>query len=261
MSWSLRSGSGPGRAVGQDVVHGLADGVNAGRVFVGHLQPVGVLELLHERVEIQRVRREVLPEMGGFGDRGRIGLQLVRQVVAYEGEDFVARHDSSGTLATASDAVRIAPAATSREWVRPATSSRTPVAATSIARWNPRAPKEPCGTTPRCRSPSSTAPPCSSGSRSLRSPRSAGRSSSPPTLLRRFEVAAPRTAPSSAADAPSIVFSAMLPVKPSATITSASPVPIAKPSTLPTKFSPSLSASCWLAATTISVPLVASVPF
>src|SRR3954453_13069310 len=98
MSWGLRSGSGPGRAVGQDVVHRLADGVDAGRGFVGYIQPVGVLELLHERVEIQRVRREGLPEMGGLGYRGGIGLPLVRQVVAYEGEDVVARHDSLGTL-------------------------------------------------------------------------------------------------------------------------------------------------------------------
>src|SRR5436189_50536 len=107
----------------------LADGVDARRVLVGQLQAVGVLQLLHERVEVQRVRREVLPEMGLLRDRGRIGLELVREVVAYEGENFVARHDSSGTLATASDAVRIAPAATSRSWVRPATSSRTPRAA------------------------------------------------------------------------------------------------------------------------------------
>src|SRR4051812_30256817 len=252
MSWSLRSGSGPGRAVGQDVVHGLADGVNAGRVFVGHLQPVGVLELLHERVEVQRVRREVLPEVGLLGDRGRIGGQLVRQMVAYEGQDFVARHGSSGTLATASDAVRIAPAATSRVWVRPATSSRTPLAATSMARWKPRAPKEPWGTTPRWRRPSSTAPPCSSGSSCERSPRRAGRSSAPPSLERQEDRAAVRTAPSSAAEDPSMTFSATLPVKPSATITSASPVPIAKPSTLPTKFSPSEPASSECAATTVS---------
>ena len=40
-----------------------------------------------------------------------------------------------------------------------------------------------------------------------------------------------------------MTFSATLPVKPSATITSASPVPIAKPSTLPTKFRPGAPAS------------------
>ena len=70
----------------------------------------------------------------------------------------------------------------------------------------------------------------------------------------------PRTAPSSAAEEPSMTFSATLPVKPSATITSAAPVPIAKPSTLPTKFRPVEPASASWAATTISVPLVASVP-
>ena len=144
--------------------------------------------------------------------------------------------------------------------MRPATSSRTPRAATSIARAKPRAVKEPCGTIASRRSPSSTAPPCSSGSSSDRRPRNAGRKSAPPSFERVEDIAADRTAPSSAADAPSITFSATLPVKPSATITSASPVPIAKPSTLPTKFSPADPASVWCAATTISVPLEGSVP-
>ncbi len=49
-------------------------------------------------------------------------------------------------------------------------------------------------------------------------------------------------------------------MKPSATITSAAPLPIANPSTLPTKFRPGVEASTECAATTISVPLVASVP-
>ncbi len=57
-----------------------------------------------------------------------------------------------------------------------------------------------------------------------------------------------------------MTFSATLPVKPSATITSAAPVPIAKPSTLPTKFRPVEPLSTPWAATTVSVPFDASVP-
>ena len=53
-----------------------------------------------------------------------------------------------------------------------------------------------------------------------------------------------------------MTFSATLPVKPSATITSAAPVPIAKPSTLPMKFRPGAPSSALCASTTIAVPFV-----
>ena len=83
----------------------------------------------------------------------------------------------------------------------------------------------------------------------------------PPAFERVEEVAAARTAPSSTDDVPSITFSATLPVKPSVTITSASPVPIAKPSTLPTKFSrDSVSESTAWAATRSSGPFEGSSP-
>src|SRR3954471_1148409 len=256
----LSQRSGPRRVVGQDEVHGLADRVDARGLLVGHLHAVLVLQLLHQRVEVQRVRGQVVAEVRGLLDPLRVELQLVGQVLPDQLEDFVARHDSSGTLAAASDAFRSAPAACRRAWVRPATSSRTPRAATSIARSTPRAPNEPWGTTPSFRSPSRTAPPCSSGEISSRSPRRAGRSSIPPSLDRQLDIAAVRTAPSSALEEPSMTFSATLPVKPSATITSASPVPIANPSTLPTKFRPGEPSSSAWAETTISGPLVDSVP-
>src|SRR3954447_14405101 len=257
----LAQESGPRRVVDQYEIDRLRDRVDARGVLIRHLDAVGVLQLLHERVEVQRVSRQVLAEVRGLLDPRGIQLQLVREMLANPGQHVVTGHGESGTLAAASDAPsarRSAPAASRRACVRPATSSRTPRAATSIARVNPCAPNEPCGTTARRRRPSRTAPPCSSGSISLRSPRSAGLSSRPPTRERSDDIAAPRTAPSSAAEVPSITFSATLPVKPSATITSATPVPIAKPSTLPMKPGVPSSAAC--AASTFSVPRAASVP-
>ena len=67
-----------------------------------------------------------------------------------------------------------------------------------------------------------------------RKPRSAGRSSTPPSFARAEDIAASRTAPSIVWETPSISFSAMLPVKPSVTITSALPPTRSPPSMLPT---------------------------
>src|SRR4051794_32571789 len=258
----LAQESGPRRVVGQYEIDRLRDRVDARGVLIRQLDAVGVLQLLDERIEVQRVGRQVLAEMRGLLDLRGIQLQLVREMLADQGQHVVTGHGESGTLAAASDAPsarRSAPAASKRACVRPATSSRTPRAATSIARAKPCAPNEPCGTTASLRNPSRTAPPCSSGSISLRSPRRAGRSSIPPSFDRSDDIAAPRTAPSSAAEVPSITFSATLPVKPSATSTSATPVPIANPSTLPMK--PGVPSSAAPAASTFSVPLEASVPF
>ena len=46
-----------------------------GRLLVGHLHPVGVLELLHERVQVERVRLEVLLEAGGLDDRAGLDVE------------------------------------------------------------------------------------------------------------------------------------------------------------------------------------------
>ena len=50
------------RLVGEDEVDGLADGQDLRRLLVGHAHAVGVLELLHERVEVERVGLEILAE-------------------------------------------------------------------------------------------------------------------------------------------------------------------------------------------------------
>src|SRR3954454_6245382 len=143
--------------MGEDEVHGLPDGLDLRRLLVRHRDAVGVLELLHERVEVERVRIEVVAEVGALRDAPRIQLQLVGQMVPDQREDLVSRHGWSGTVATASDASgtrRSAPAAASWAFVRPTRSSRAPRAATSIARAKPGAPNDPCGTIARLRRPS-----------------------------------------------------------------------------------------------------------
>src|SRR4051794_14462893 len=100
--------------MGDHEVDRLPDGLDPRGLLVAHLDPVGVLELLYERVEIERIGVEVAPEVRALLDAGGIELQLVGQVVADDLEDLVARHGCSGTVAAASDARRSAPAAARR---------------------------------------------------------------------------------------------------------------------------------------------------
>src|SRR6202007_2413269 len=97
----------------------LPDREHLRRTLVGDLPAVGVLELLHQRVEIERVRFEVLPEPGGFLDALGIDLQLVGQVRADHSEDLLAFHwpdtvaaasDEDGSPSAASPGLRSAPA-------------------------------------------------------------------------------------------------------------------------------------------------------
>ncbi len=66
--------------MGEHEVHGRADGQDLRGLLVGHAHPVGVLELLHERVQIQRVGLEILLEAGRLDDRLGVDVQLVGQV-------------------------------------------------------------------------------------------------------------------------------------------------------------------------------------
>ena len=52
-----------GRKVGEHEVDRGAHGPDLRRLLVGHLDPVGVLELLHQRVEVERVRPQVVAEV------------------------------------------------------------------------------------------------------------------------------------------------------------------------------------------------------
>ncbi len=51
---------------------------------------VGVLELLHERVQVERVGLEILLEAGLGVDRVRVDVELVGQVGLDQGEDLLA---------------------------------------------------------------------------------------------------------------------------------------------------------------------------
>ena len=132
---------------------------------------------------------------------------------------------------------RKAPAASSAAWVRSTIRSSTARRASRTALAIPSGPKLPCATTTGRRRPSRIAPPTASGSSCSRSLPTAPLISSPPTVETGPERIASRIAPPTVFDVPSITFSAMLPVKPSVTTTSADAAGRSKPSTLPTKFS------------------------
>ena len=123
-SSSARSGQGLGSrqvaprraALGEHEVHRLADRGDPRRLLVGHLDAVGVLELLHERVEVERVGLQVLLEARGLLHARRVELQLVGEVGADQREDLVSRHGSghrSGRRGRVAPRGRSAPAASS----------------------------------------------------------------------------------------------------------------------------------------------------
>ena len=221
--------------MGEHEVDRGTDGLDPRRLLVGHLDPVGVLELLHERVEVERVRGQVVAEVRRLRDAQ--DRSAARRPDApgstpgpRRGSWVTFAHFWSGKLAAVSDtsARPSAPAPASRSWVRPATSSRTPRAATSIAART------------RARRTTRAGPRRAAAAR-------AGRRRPPPRV---DLVAQARAAPAQQQPAelrargrrrgtpdrcqqrrgrPSITFSATLPANPSATTTSAAPVPIANP--------------------------------
>ena len=121
-----------------------------------------------------------------------------------------------------------------------------------MARAMPCAPNEPCGTTPSLRRPEQERAALRLGVDRVAQPAERRPQQQPAGLGARLDIAASRTARSSVSAVPSITLRKTLPVKPSVTITSASPVPTAKPSTLPTKRRPSAAASAAWAACTSS---------
>src|SRR5262249_34876288 len=129
-SFRSQPASGGVRGVREDEIDGLAHAEDPCCLLVGHLHPVGVLQLLDERVEIQRIGLEVLLETGPLVDHRRVDLELVGQVTANQGQDFLAGHGWLGTVDRSSDdaagwagpVFRTAPAASRAAWVRPTTS-------------------------------------------------------------------------------------------------------------------------------------------
>ena len=170
------------RSLGEDEVHRLADREDLRGLLVGHAHAVGVLELLHERVQVQRVGLQILLEARRVADRRGVHVEFVGQVGLDQREHLLARlsgHPRTPTRATArarhgasswagscSFGVRQAsvrrgqgslperPRARQRTAVCPTMSSRAPRCARRIASAKPVREKRPCGTTPRRRSPS-----------------------------------------------------------------------------------------------------------
>ena len=127
--------------VGEYEVDGLTHGEDLRRLLVAHRDAVAVLELLHERVEVERVGLEILLEARLVADRAGIEVELVGEVLAHACENLVAGH-SGGTLEAEPDDGRLvaaggrdlsAPAAARAACVRPTTSPETPRAASRIA--------------------------------------------------------------------------------------------------------------------------------
>src|SRR5262245_22764798 len=216
-----------------DEIDRLLDGLDPSRLLLGDRDPVSVLQLHHELVEIERVRVEVLPEPSRLGDLLGGHLQLVREMVSDLLEDVLAReaahvhlppsyHDASPADGAASRiAPRVTPESASERAVRSIARSSTARAASLTAFAIPSGPELPCPTTATPRNPSRIAPPVWSGSVWRRNPPSAGLSSSPPAAARGPDRAADRTAVPIADAVPSMVFRTTFPVNPSVTITSA----------------------------------------
>ena len=141
----------------EDEVDRLADRHDLRGLLVGHLHAVGVLELLHERVEVERVGLEVGAKARRLVDPRGIDLELVDEVGLDQREDLFAGHEAD-TVEPLSDSagpsLRSAPARSSASCVRPTTSPVTPRAASRIALSKPRLVKRPWPTTPILRRPS-----------------------------------------------------------------------------------------------------------
>src|SRR5690606_4623522 len=87
-SWAISSPSLAGTArasVGKpldDEIDCVADRLDLRGLLLGHAHPVGVLELHHELVEVERVGVEVLAKSRLGPDLPRVHLELGREVVA-----------------------------------------------------------------------------------------------------------------------------------------------------------------------------------
>src|SRR5947208_16469390 len=110
---------------------------------------------MHERVEVERVRPDVLAEARALLAARGVDLELVAEVGLDQREGLFAGH-CAGTVEPAADGSaprRSAWPARSAACVRPTTSSSVARAASRIACAMPRREKRPCGTTASRRSP------------------------------------------------------------------------------------------------------------
>ena len=157
--------------------------------FVGHLHAVGVLELLDERVEVQRVGLQVLLEARRLVDARGIDLELVGEMRLDEAEDLFAGHGEATVEGDPdSRAGRSACAASSAACVRPTTSPSTAAGGEQDRLRDAAAAEAPVRHHAEpAQARAGRRRPALSGSITSRNSSSAGRSSRPPALARRDE--------------------------------------------------------------------------
>src|SRR5215204_3669025 len=90
-----------GRYASGDEVDGVPDCLDLGRLLLAHPDPVAVLELHDELVEVERIGVEILTEPGVRLDPLGSHLELGAEVVPDELHDLVALHRGHYRLSTA----------------------------------------------------------------------------------------------------------------------------------------------------------------
>ena len=199
-------------------------------LLVGHAHAVGVLELLHERVQVERVGLEVLLEAGALADRlgstssSSARWARIRASTCSRVRDCARRGQASGRRRGHGRALCSAPARLLERALRsaPTMSSRAPRSRAQDRLREAGAREAPVRHDAEAAQPEQVGAAAGLGvdlvAEAAAAPRAAARRRA---SRAREDIAASRTAPSIVCETPSISFSAMLPVKPSVTITSA----------------------------------------
>ena len=229
--------------MGEDEVDGLADGQDLRGLLVGHPDAVGVLELLDERVEVERVGLEVLLEARVLVDARRIEVELVGEVRRIRAKTS-SRVMAADTLERCADGCRVS-AGRRRAAQRAGGLERGVRAADDVPAHAARGQQDRLGDAAAREAPvRHDAEPAQAeqvgAARRLGVDLVAELAQRRAQQQRRRPSRAARTWPrrgsrrSIVCETPSISFSATLPVKPSVTTTSAAPAVTSLPSTLPT---------------------------
>ena len=241
-------------APGADEVDGVADRLDPGRLLLAHPDPVAVLELHHQLVEVERVGVEVLPEPG-------LGLNPLRRAprARCSGGSRTSVITSSRSIAAIIPYRSAVPEGASRSASRVAPGGRQQLAVRSTAPLahgavgEPDRVGDPLGGGAAVRHDGHAAQaqqdrPADGVRVHARTEAAERRAAGAARPRRPSAPTGPRRGPrpATALAVPSRVFSVTLPVNPSVTTTSASPASRSRPSRLPMKRIPSVpvSASC-----------------
>ena len=233
------------------------------RLLLADGDPVAVLELHHQLVEVERVGVEVLLEAGPLADPLDVDFELLGEVLADQGEDFLARHRTAVLSRSGS------PATARRDRRRPRRSSaavRADRVDLGAAGGEPDRVGDPLGAGAAVADDGDPAQ-----AEQDRATGGVGVQLAPQAVQRRFQQQAAergeRVGAGGVADRggdrlrrPLEQLQAMLPVKPSVTTTSTVAAGRSRPSTLPAKSMPGARLSRRCASTTSSRPLPASSP-